>query len=101
MHVPINVKTPNNISEWQMGFNSAFKGLTSNCLGMNYFRSCNLELQYERLGTIVSHKRKKKWFQYFTSIGVEITIVGDDCCVGWQRGTNVSEEIYVSIFKVE
>ena len=23
----MNVKFPNNISEWQMGFNSAFKGL--------------------------------------------------------------------------
>jgi hypothetical protein len=29
MHVPINVKSSNNISEWQMGFNSAFKGLNS------------------------------------------------------------------------
>jgi hypothetical protein len=28
MHVPINVKSPNNISEWNMEFNSAFKGLT-------------------------------------------------------------------------
>jgi hypothetical protein len=27
MQVPINFKSPNNISEWQMGFNSAFKGL--------------------------------------------------------------------------
>jgi hypothetical protein len=27
IHGPINVKSPNNISEWQMGFNSAFKGL--------------------------------------------------------------------------
>jgi hypothetical protein len=27
MHVPINVKSPNNIIEWQMKFNSAFKGL--------------------------------------------------------------------------
>ena len=27
MHVLINVKSPNNISEWQMGFNSAFKVL--------------------------------------------------------------------------
>ena len=27
MHVPLNVKSPNNISKWQMGFNSAFKGL--------------------------------------------------------------------------
>jgi hypothetical protein len=27
MHVAINVKSPNNISKWQMGFNSAFKWL--------------------------------------------------------------------------
>ena len=27
MHVPINLKSPNNISEWQKEFNSAFKGL--------------------------------------------------------------------------
>jgi hypothetical protein len=29
MHGPINVKSPNNTSKWQMGFNSAFKGLIS------------------------------------------------------------------------
>jgi hypothetical protein len=28
MNGPINVKSPKNISKWQMGFNSAFKGLT-------------------------------------------------------------------------
>ena len=27
MHVPINVKSPNNASKWQMEFSSAFKGL--------------------------------------------------------------------------
>jgi hypothetical protein len=27
MQGPINVKSPNNTSTWQMGFNSAFKGL--------------------------------------------------------------------------
>jgi hypothetical protein len=27
MHGPINVKSPNNTGKWQMGFNSAFKGL--------------------------------------------------------------------------
>jgi hypothetical protein len=27
MHGPINVKSPNNTSEWEMGFNTAFKGL--------------------------------------------------------------------------
>jgi hypothetical protein len=29
MHLPINLKYPNNISKWQMEFNSAFKGLTA------------------------------------------------------------------------
>jgi hypothetical protein len=37
MHLPINVKSPNNISKWQMGFNSAFKGLKTlgfvHCIG--------------------------------------------------------------------
>jgi hypothetical protein len=27
MHGPLNVKSPNNTSKWQMGFNAAFKGL--------------------------------------------------------------------------
>jgi len=27
MHGPISVKSPNNTSKWQMGFNSAFRGL--------------------------------------------------------------------------
>jgi hypothetical protein len=27
MHGHINVESPNNISKWQMGFNSAFKAL--------------------------------------------------------------------------
>jgi hypothetical protein len=27
MHGPINIRSPNDISKWQMGFNSAFKGL--------------------------------------------------------------------------
>jgi hypothetical protein len=31
MHGPLNVKSPNNTSKWQMGFNSVFKGLTGLC----------------------------------------------------------------------
>jgi hypothetical protein len=27
MHGPMKVKSPNNTNKWQMGFNSAFKGL--------------------------------------------------------------------------
>jgi hypothetical protein len=29
MHGPIKVKSPNNISKWQMGFNSAYKRLNA------------------------------------------------------------------------
>jgi hypothetical protein len=29
MHGPINVESLDNTSKWQMGFNSAFKGLTN------------------------------------------------------------------------
>ena len=43
MHVPINVKSPNNISEWQMGFNSAFKGLMFS-LVIIFFPSCTIHV---------------------------------------------------------
>jgi hypothetical protein len=33
MQVPINVKSPNNISKWQIGFKSMFKGLNEDVLG--------------------------------------------------------------------
>jgi len=36
MHGPINVKSPSNTSKWQMGFNSAFKGL--NTTSTNVFK---------------------------------------------------------------
>ena len=36
MHGPINVKSPNNTSKWQMGFNSAFKGLNNKPLYLIY-----------------------------------------------------------------
>jgi hypothetical protein len=41
MHGPINVKTPNNTSKWQMGFNSTFKGL---------IMSVHLSVRIEQLG---------------------------------------------------
>jgi hypothetical protein len=39
VHLPINVKSPNNISKWQMGFNSAFKGLKLS-LNTSFSRLC-------------------------------------------------------------
>jgi hypothetical protein len=35
MHGSINVKSPNNISKWQMGFNSAFKGFIDEIASSN------------------------------------------------------------------
>jgi hypothetical protein len=39
MHEPINIKSPNNTSKWQMGFNSAFKGLREFAAGLFSERS--------------------------------------------------------------
>jgi hypothetical protein len=51
MHGPINVKSPNNISKWQMGFNSAFKGLTQENFS-DVVRGLNLsEKQAKLLGS--------------------------------------------------
>ena len=54
MHVPINVKSPNNISEWQMGFNSAFKGLIRQRLVKGHLHKI-----YEDL-----HAYPKKYFTF-------------------------------------
>jgi hypothetical protein len=37
MHGPINVKSPNNISKWQMGFNSALEELRGSYLAADIF----------------------------------------------------------------
>jgi len=62
MHGPINVKSPNNISKWQMGFNSAFKGLIKmrNYLEMNTF-----SLIISFLYTKYSHSQAASKFTYF------------------------------------
>ena len=47
MHGPINIKSPNNTSKWQMGLNSAFKGLIYFCqtkFPLDQAYSCVLEI---------------------------------------------------------
>jgi hypothetical protein len=44
MHGPINVKSPNNISKQQMGFNAAFKGLIQ--LRISLLSSANINNEY-------------------------------------------------------
>jgi hypothetical protein len=53
MHEPINVKSPNNTSKWQMGFNSAFKGLTAQCLSVTGGNIINF-LSYDMDGAIIT-----------------------------------------------
>jgi hypothetical protein len=48
MHGPINVKSPNNTSKWQMGFNSAFKGL-KDCHKMTSGNPSRDEGSYKRV----------------------------------------------------
>jgi hypothetical protein len=46
MHGPINVKSPNNTSKWQMGFNSAFKGLNNQTCENATYRCENLHVKW-------------------------------------------------------
>jgi hypothetical protein len=47
MHGPIKVKSPNNINKWQMGFNSAFKGLIEvHCFCVSWNESAPQSLLY-------------------------------------------------------
>jgi hypothetical protein len=62
MRGPINVKSPNNISKWQMGFNSAFKGLTENFIYLKL--SGNLQLIYSAATFSNFVFRTKRLFMY-------------------------------------
>jgi hypothetical protein len=59
MHLPINVKSPNNISKWQMGFNSAFKALIS---FLNNVKSS----EYIK---VALHYRNFKYNTFYTTAG--------------------------------
>jgi hypothetical protein len=45
MRGPINVKSPNNITNWQMRFNSAFKGLMT-CSLADGIEGCDVVVYY-------------------------------------------------------
>ena len=64
MHGPINVKSPNNTSKWQMGFNSAFEGLKKIKMWMwSEWAACGLEYGlrdgYFEVGT--NRRNGKRW----------------------------------------
>jgi hypothetical protein len=60
MHVPISVKSPNNISEWQMGFNSAFKGL-------------KLKAKWQHCVTKMSSTNIMRLSQFYITVSIEET----------------------------
>jgi hypothetical protein len=75
MHGPINVESPNNTSKWQMGFNSAFKGLMQYCCWM-----------YRLIVTACRHSqtvyRSPLLFVYFAMYCVRtLAAEGYDLCV--------------------
>jgi hypothetical protein len=51
MQLPINVKSPNNISKWHMEFNSAFKGLNEFIF--------KFSMTYFHLSTVITDSHKE------------------------------------------
>jgi len=60
MHGPIKLKSPSNTSKWQMGFNSAFKGLIIKFLGSLLSSKVILGLLGELVGHLGWQQRAKK-----------------------------------------
>jgi hypothetical protein len=65
MHVPINVKSLNNTSKWQMGFNSAFKGLK----GFGFYVSSILFLKMIRDNRRILYRFNFDFYDAFPSPG--------------------------------
>jgi hypothetical protein len=74
MHVPINVKSSNNISKWQMRFNSAFKALINHTKTMVYVRVYNACFDVRKpvlyLHIIRFYKIKKYYTKPHCAVGV-------------------------------
>jgi hypothetical protein len=69
MHGPMNVKSPNNTSKWQMEFNSAFKGL---------MHVGNLSAQASKGGHYFQGISVSNFNYYFTSAPHSFTITGNN-----------------------
>jgi hypothetical protein len=65
MHGPINVKSHNNASKWQMGFNSAFKGLTTAVTDTSLFTVIDWFLCYETVPQQLVRRSGNARFQTF------------------------------------
>jgi hypothetical protein len=66
MHLPVNVKSPNNIIKWQVGFNSAFKRLkrvlpTSSELKRTRLEDCNMQRCFETSRPVTSGHQSSGW----------------------------------------
>jgi hypothetical protein len=78
MHGPINVKSPKNISKWQMGFNLAFKGLSK-------AKDCLVSLRHSALwkgkgkGKVhrrTGHESPEKVWRYSSTLSITLALGG-------------------------
>jgi hypothetical protein len=75
IHGPINVKSPDNTSKWQMGFNSAFKEVTCLTFRMNLTKfgsalSLTDEWNYGRWITVLIFSRTLKYTPCGTNLAL-------------------------------
>jgi hypothetical protein len=100
MHVLINVKSLNNISKWQMGFNSAFKGLIvfavkikpviCRALIVNIYTSILKALFHERFLPALP---EMQWFKciYFHESAL---LFPQRCCQGYSTATAGMDRLF-------
>jgi hypothetical protein len=63
MHLPIKVKSPNNISKWQMEFNSVFNGLMEGADIVRFIKEQRIKWlgHIQRMGQARPNRRLLDW----------------------------------------
>jgi hypothetical protein len=97
MHGPMNVKSPNNTSKWQIRFNSAFKGLKIPQCNLDF--SCVVMCFYvmSRVKSLVVMTGNIMWFD----IEKTPTMILNDMsllCFSFSTHISFNIDVFVSIF---
>jgi hypothetical protein len=75
MHGTINVKSPNNISRWQMGFNSAFKGLIFIRLSLYLRKNSNITICNKNFVLFLKSSRQVQCSEEWMSRVINLNII--------------------------
>ena len=92
--------TPNNVSKWQMGFNSAFKGLISSHVSFHTFKQWNVNVIMKAAETANNNRRDCSGVCHGERHPSELSLVTSYLCPA-ANNSSVSQEILYVLWSLE